>query len=365
MTWLWQLKDWPKFTLDSAALTPFETEFLKGAGTLVGTWRHLTQEDQLDLRVEWLTEEAFETSAIEGEILNRDSVQSSVRRQFGIAVDRTSSNPAEAGIAEMMVDLYKSFDEPLTQDKLFGWHKMLMNGRRDIEAIGGWRTHAEAMQVVSGAIHDPKVHYEAPPSENMPDEMAAFIDWFNTEQELPALTRAGIAHLYFVCIHPFEDGNGRVGRAIAEKALAQSLGQPSLIALSQTISKNLKQYYEALQSHNRTLDITDWLIYFGQTIISAQRYSEQKLIRIIDKTKMLVSLKDELNARQEKALIRLFKAEPEGFEGGLSSENYRQITGTTIPTATRDLVDLVNKGALRKTGERRYTRYYLNLEPFE
>ena len=273
--------------------------------------------------------------------------------------------PAEAGIAEMMVDLHKSFDAPLTQDQLFDWHKMLMNGRRDMDAIGGWRTHSEAMQVVSGAVHDPRIHYEAPPSEQMPEEMATFMDWFNSTQDLPALTRAGIAHFHFECIHPFEDGNGRVGRAIAEKALAQDLGQPSLIALSQAISKNRKQYYDALQRHNRTLEISDWLVYFGQTIISALRYSEQKLIRVIDKIRMLDGLKGELNARQQKALVSLFKAEPEGVEGGLSSENYRRITGATIPTATRDLVDLVNKGALKKTGKRRYTRYYLNLESFD
>jgi len=359
--WLWQLQDWPQFHWDKNALAPMEAQFLQMSGQLTGTWRHLSETDQLELRVDWLTEEAFETSAIEGEILNRDSVQSSVRRQFGLMSDNQRSGPAEAGIAEMMVDLYQTSEKPLSDSQMFEWHRMIMNGRRDVSNIGQWRSHTEAMQVVSGAAHEPKVHYEAPPSDTMNAEMTSYMAWFNDSHELPALTRAGIAHLYFVCIHPYEDGNGRIGRALAEKSLAQSLGQPSLIALSQLISRNRKNYYEALQAANYSLDITDWLIQFGQMILDAQKFSEQKLIRLIDKAKMFDRLSGQLNPRQEKALLRLFRAEPDGFKGGLSAANYRQITGTTVQTATRDLADLVSKGALTKTGERRYTRYYLNL----
>ena len=361
MTWLWNLQDWPNFTWDAQALAPLEARFLQRSGRLMGTWRHLNETDQLDLRVDWLTGEALETSAIEGEILNRDSVQSSVRRQFGLKTDARRSGPAEAGIAEMMVNLYQTYDGALSRDVLFEWHCMIMNGRRDVDNVGGWRTHGELMQVVSGAIHDPKIHYEAPPSDQMDAEMQAFITWFNGSCGLPALTRAGMAHLYFVCVHPFEDGNGRVGRALAEKSLAQNLHQPSLIALSQTISKNRKRYYELLHDANHNLEITDFLVRFGRLVLDAQQYSENKLIRLIEKTQMFDRLAGEINARQEKALLRLFRAEPEGFEGGLSSANYRQITGTTIPTATRDLADLVDKGALIKVGERRYTRYFLNL----
>ena len=193
--------------------------------------------------------------------------------------------------------------------------------------------------------------------------MDTFLEWFEGSRGLPALTRAGIAHLYFVCVHPYEDGNGRIGRAVAEKALAQSLGQPSLVALSQMIARKRSAYYDHLEASNRALEITPWLAWFAETAIEAQRYSEQKMIRLIEKVKMFARLSGQLNARQEKALLRMFRAEPDGFKGGLSAANYQQITGTTSATATRDLTDLTQKGALRKTGERRYTRYYLNLEP--
>jgi Fic family protein len=361
MTWLWTHKNWPHFTWDADILAPLEARFLHASGRLAGTWRHFADIDRLELQVDWLTKEALETSAIEGEILNRESVQSSVRRQFGLQTDARRSEPAEAGIAEMMVQLYQSYDNVLTSETLFEWHRMIMNGRRDVEHIGQWRCHNEAMQVVFGAVHAPRIHYEAPPSDQMETQMRTYIAWFNQSHDLPALTRAGIAHFYFVCVHPFEDGNGRIGRALAEKSLAQSLKQPSLIALSQTISKERKRYYNALHEANHSLEITDFLVQFGQLILDAQQYSEHKLIRLIDKAQMFDRLNGQLNPRQEKALLRLFRAEPEGFKGGLSSANYRQITGTTIPTATRDLSDLINKGALIKTGEKRYRRYFLNL----
>ena len=328
---------------------------------MAGSWRHLSEDDQLDLRINWLSDEALETSAIEGELLDRESVQSSVRRQLGLQADRRRAGPREAGIAEMTVAVFQEFDAPLTAGTMQDWHCMVMNGRRDIDVIGDWRRHAEPMQVVSGPDYAAKVHYEAPPSDTMAREMAAFVEWFEVNRTLPALVRAGVAHFYFVCIHPFEDGNGRIGRALAEKALAQNLGQPSLIALSQMISRKQRGYYHALEAANRSLEITPWLIWFAETVIEAQEISEQKLIRLIDKTKMFDRLRGRLNARQEKALLRLFRAEPDGFEGGLSAGNYRQITGATVPTATRDLAELVKLGALKRTGERRYARYWLDL----
>ncbi len=186
------------------------------------------------------TEEAVTTSEIEGEILNRGSVQSSMRRQLGLSVDRRKAGPAEQGIAEVMVDLHRTFAETLSSDSLFKWYRLLMSGRTDIDDPGCYRTHAEAMQVVSGAIHAPKAHFEAPPSAEVPGEMSRFLDWFGRtapggSEPLPALTRAAVVHLYFVCIHPFEDGNGRIGRAIAEKAMAQTIGRPTLTALAATI----------------------------------------------------------------------------------------------------------------------------------
>jgi Fic family protein len=196
--------------------------------------------------------------------------------------------------------------------------------------------------------------------------MKRFVAWFNRtapgrEESLSALTRAGIAHLYFESIHPFEDGNGRIGRAIAEKALAQSLGQPTLIALAATILARRKNYYDALEAANKKNEITRWLMWFAAAAIEAQRRTIALVEFLIDKTKLFDRLKGQLNARQEKALLRVFREGPEGFRGGLSAGKYTTITGASPATTTRDLADLVAKGALRREGERRYARYHLSV----
>lgn len=223
------------------------------------------------------------------------------------------------------------------------------------------------MQVVSGPIHKPKVHFEAPPSSLMKGEMKTFIDWFKKtvpkgKEPLPALTRAGIAHFWFVCIHPFEDGNGRIGRAIAEKALSECLGQPVLIALSQTIQNNKKAYYSMLEESNKDNEITDWLLYFSRTILDAQEETQTLIDFVINKARFFDKFRVQLNERQEKVILRMFQEGPKGFTGGLSAENYITITQTSRATATRDLQDLVQKGALTKTGELKSTRYYLRLK---
>lgn len=261
MPWNWQQPDWPNFTWDKDRLAAAEQQFLMGGGLLVGTIKHLGREERDQMTIEAMSTEAVTTSEIEGEILDRASIQSSLRKQFGLATDSRRVRPAEQGIAEMMVDLYRSFSASPSDDALFTWHRMLMRGRRDLKDVGRYRTMREPMQVVSGPIHEPKVHFEAPPCSRVPSEMERFIDWFGrtapgAERPLPALTRAGTAHLYFESIHPFEDGNGRIGRALAEKSLAQSLGQPTLTALAATILGRRKSYYEALEAANKQNEIT-------------------------------------------------------------------------------------------------------------
>lgn len=366
MIWNWQQADWPHFTYDRKALDSLEAQFLRLAGESLGAFKHLSEDDKNRLKVELISEEALQTSKIEGEILDRDSLQSSIGKQFGIQTDHRRIPPAEQGVAAMMVDLYKSFDAPLTHDTLFEWHRMLMNGRQDLRTVGAYRTHADPMQVVSGAMHDPTVHFEAPPSSRMAEEMEAFIEFFEQSREgqsqfLPALARAGIAHLYFVSIHPFEDGNGRIGRAIAEKSLAQSLGHPTLIALAYTIERGRKAYYDKLERYNKDTDVTGWLTYFAETILEAQDNTRKRIEFIIEKTKLYDRLRGKLNERQQKVIERMFREGIDGFKGGLSAENYISITGAPRTTATRDLNDLVAKGALTKTGHLRYTRYHLNI----
>jgi Fic family protein len=179
---------------------------------------------------------------------------------------------------------------------------------------------------------------------------------------LPPLTRAGIAHLYFACIHPFEDGNGRIGRAIAEKSLAQSLGYPSLIALAYTIERKPKDYYDALERNNKDLEITDWLQYFSRTVLAAQVNTIRRVEFYVTKAKFYEDMHDKFNERQAKVIARMFKEGIDGFKGGLSAENYISIAGTSRATATRDLQDLVKKGALIRIGERRHTRYFLPVD---
>jgi Fic family protein len=366
MTWNWQKSDSPNFRWDRARLEAAERQFLVSGGVLVGTVRHLGKEERDQLTIEAISTEAVTTTEIEGEILDRASVQSSLRKQLGLAADERRVRPAERGIAEMMVDLYRSFAEPLSEEMLLRWHRMAMSGSRDLRDVGRYRTGAEPMQVVSGPIDVPRVHFEAPPSARVPSEMERFIAWFcrtapGCEEPLPALTRAGLAHLYFESIHPFEDGNGRIGRAIAEKALAQSLGQPTLTALAATILARRKSYYEALEAANKENEITHWLMWFAGVAIEAQRRTIAMVEFLIDKTKLLDRLNGQLNQRQEKALLRMFREGPEGFRGGLSAGKYSSITGASPATTTRDLADLVAKGALVREGERRYARYHLSV----
>ena len=368
MTWNWQQPDWPRFSWDEGRFKKAEEAFLVGTGVFAGTVKHLGEEDRKQLTVEAISAEAMTTSEIEGEVLDRASVQSSVRKELGLMTDPRRAGPAEQGIAEMMVDLYRSFAAPISHGMLFRWHRMLLKGRRDIKDVGRYRANEEAMQVVSGPIHRPRVHFEAPPASEVFEQMAQFIDWFNRTapgevESLPALTRAGTAHLYFESVHPFEDGNGRIGRAISEKAMAQCLRQPTLTALAATMLLRRRAYYDALEAANKGNEITPWLAWFAGIAVEAQRRTAAHVEFLIDKTKLLDSLRGQLNERQEKALLRMLREGPEGFAGGLSAGNYMTITGALQATATRDLADLVAKGALRRTGERRHARYRLAILP--
>jgi Fic family protein len=364
--WNWQQADWPEFRYERTQLDALEAEFLWQSGVFSGCIRHITEDDKEQITVELMSEEALNTSEIEGEILNRDSLQSSIRRNFGLATDNRKIPPAEQGIAQMMVELYREFDAPIGDALLFRWHESLMNGRRDLANIGSYRTGSNPMQVVSGPLHNPKIHFEAPPSSAVPAEMKRFMQWFTRtspqgKTPLPILTRAGIAHLYFVTIHPFEDGNGRMGRAIAEKVISVGLGHAALIALSLTINRGRRTYYELLERSNKGNEITTWLVYFARTILDAQAHSQELVEFLIAKTKFYDRHRGQLNERQDKVIARMMREGPSGFKGGLSAENYIRLTGTSRATATRDLQDLVEKQALVRTGTLKSTRYHLDI----
>ena len=367
MTWNWQTDEWPHFKYKPLSNID-NTRFSLQAGQLLGLYHAISPDDQMSLIINLISDESVETSEIEGEHLSRHSVQSSIRRHFGLQADHRNVTLAEQGIADMMVDLYRAWQTPLTHHTLYRWHSMLMQGHPGLPDVGRYRTDSEPMQVISGPLQKQIVHFEAPPSDHMMTEMTRFISWFNETgpdgaNRLPPVIRAGLAHLYFVSIHPFSDGNGRIARALAQKALAQNAGHPLLIVLSQAIQADKKSYYAALERNNKTMDVTDWLDYFSRTITDAQVRTQGLIHFIVFKTRLYERVKDQLNDRQHKILARLFQAGPAGFAGGLSAANYRRIIGPIPPaTITRDLQDMVEKNILTRTGERKATRYELAVQ---
>ena len=360
-TWNWQQPNWPEFIYDNEAIAELEQQYAGLAGEFRGALKHISHKAPNQFTIELLTHEAIETSMIEGEILERNSVQSSIQRHMGLKTIRAKSKPSEEGIAAMMTNVFQDFAKPLSHSMLFLWHEQITRGYEHLEQVGAYRTSTEPMQIISGPYGNPKIHFEAPPSIQMDEQMEKFIQWFNkTEKTLSPILRASLAHLYFVSIHPFEDGNGRISRALVEKALSQYQHSPALTNLSHIIRLKQSEYYAALERNNQKIQINDWILYLGQTIIKAQKCTLKKIELTIKKTQIYDEFK--LNERQTKAVEKLFAAEPEGFEGGLSAEKYIAITDTTPSSATRDLQGLVEMGILKKEGERRYTRYHLNIK---
>lgn len=362
--WNWQKNDWPNFSYNHDQIKDLEDEFFRRTHIALGTTKALSKEEHDILIVELATNETFKTSEIEGELLDRESLQSSIKRQFGLSADPKKSYPSEDGIAKLFYKNYTSFNQDLEHHTLHEWHAMLMDGNRTIETIGDYRKHKEAMQIVSGYIHKPNVHYEAPPSANVKAEMEQFIEWFNKSKNddfyrYKPILRAAISHLWFVMIHPYEDGNGRISRTLVKKSLWQSLDSPFLIALSDTIFKGRKEYYNVLEAQNKSNNIDLWLQYFAKVLIDSVEYTEKKVNHILIKDRFFKQYLDSLNPRQLKVITKLFDAGVEGFKGGLSAHNYASITGATASTVTRDLQALVDLKVLRKVGRLKGTRYYL------
>ncbi len=362
MPWNWELPNWPKFHYDPDRIAHLERQFLLSVGSAFAYLKTIDPQEYRRFIVEILSVEGLESSRIEGEILDRESLQSSIQQHFGLHRAKKSRTDKESGMAELLCTVYETFDKPLTHAMLCDWHAMLFQEASGVADRGRYRTHAEPMQIVSNRYDSPKVFFEAPPSDRVPHEMALFVNWFNsTNGSESILGRAALAHVYFESIHPFEDGNGRIGRVLSEKILSQGVGRPILIAISKMLEKRKKEYYAALEKCNQTLEVQEWVEFFVDVVMLAHKESMNLLYFIIEKSRMLNALSGQINERQTKVLLRMFAEGPNGFKGGLSAENYIAIAKATRPTATRDLTDLVEKGALIKTGQLRHTRYHLNL----
>ena len=281
MMYNWQQPGWPDFRYNLPEIEDTLFAFAEETGHVSGILKTMPQAMQTEAILDLMVSEAIKTSEIEGEYLNRSDVVSSIRNNLGLnkTAEKVKDKMAQ-GAGELMVVVRKTFEQQLTEEDLFLWHRILLGENKKIKT-GAWRTHMEPMQVISGAIGKEKIHYEAPPSKNLPKEMKRFIKWFNEtapggEKEIKkAPIRSAIAHLYFESIHPFEDGNGRIGRAIAEKALSQTMGRPVLLSLSQTIEADKKLYYQALEEAQRSNEITGWIKYFVTTILTCAKTSKR------------------------------------------------------------------------------------------
>jgi Fic family protein len=365
--YIWAQPGWPNFTVRAEALAEPLGRARLAQGIVLGLAHALGLESHPEIVHEIWVAEALATAGIEGEKLNLDAVRSSVMRKLGIANAGTSPRHVD-GLVDVMDDATRNFNNELTHARLSDWQAALFpSGRSGLAHIetGMYRTHADPMQIVSGRQGREKVHYEAPPSSQVHAEMTRFLAWFNTSAPsgtiaLDGLVRAALAHLWFETIHPFEDGNGRLGRALADMALAQDANAAvRLYSLSRRLHENRAQYYDALNAAQcGTLDTTAWVVWFITQFEVACRQSASIVRAAVDKAHFWRAA-PEMNERQKKVVQKLLDAGPEGFEGGMSAAKYVNITGASKPTATRDLADLAERGVLAVVGQGRGTRYIL------
>lgn len=368
MLYNWQYNNWPDFDYNLSPVRDAILQFHEKLGHISGTIQALSAQEQLNALIDTLVAEALKTSEIEGEILRKPEVRSSIVNNLNLnATKEPVKDKRAAGIGQLMVSARDQFSAALTENTLFDWHRMLFSGYSG-PWVGAWRISEDPMRVISGPMGRPKVHYEAPPSARVPDEMKRFILWFNDtapggpKEIKEAPLRAALVHLYFESIHPFEDGNGRIGRALAEKSLSQTTGRPVLLSLSQAIENKKSLYYDQLERAQKTMEITEWIRYFVQTILAAQEHAIAMVDFTVRKNKFFQHFEKELNERQLKVIRRMMEEGPCGFEGGINAGKYKGITGASKATATRDLQELSEKGILRIKGAGRSTHYELVME---
>jgi Fic family protein len=362
--YLWEQTNWPDLTWDVGRLAALVAEVSREQGRLLGRMQDLGFDLRREAHLSTLTEDVVRSSEIEGERLDRDQVRSSLARRLGMDVgELVPADRNVEGVVEMMLDATTHYAQPLTAERLFGWHAALFPaGRSGLQKIvvGHWRDDANGpMQVVSGPIGRRKVHYEAPPAERVPEEMARYLSWFETPGNADPIITAGLAHLWFVTIHPFDDGNGRIARAIGDLALARSEGNPQrFYSMSAQIRRERDDYYTILERTQKgALDVTPWQQWFLTCLRRAIDGSQETLARVLEKARFWDRFAQaSLNVRQVKVLNRLL----DGFEGKLTTSKWAKLAKCSQDTAYRDTLDLVERDALRKdSGGGRSTSYSL------
>lgn len=367
--WIWQQANWPDFTWDEGRLSPLLSRARMQQGHLLGAARLLDNSLSLEAQAQILVEDSFNTSAIEGEQMDMDSIRSSVARHLGLpAAGLPHPSRSVDGLVEVLLDATRGYAVPLTVDRLCRWQAALFpTGQSGLFPV---RTGAlrgdEPMRVVSGSIGREKVHFEAPPRDVLELEASRFIAWFNAPlPRLDGLLRAGLAHLWFVTLHPFEDGNGRIARALTDLAICQDEQRPvRLFSLSAQIMRERNAYYDVLEKTQRGgLDVTPWLAWFLEQVSGACEQAEATVGKVLDKARFWLSYQHiELNERQRKVLNKLLDAGAESFEGGMNTRKYVGLTKTSRATAYRELADLVEKGCLSPSGAGRSVSYKIRLK---
>jgi Fic family protein len=371
--YVWQRQRWPELSFDLRAVSPSLLDARRMQGEIEGKACAIGIDRTGEIAREALEQEVIATAAIEGEKLDPTAVRSSVMRRLGLG-DGGPRDRHVDGLVEVVSDAANAFQVPLNEDRLCRWQSALFPGgtsgiRRIV--VGRYRAHPEPMQIVSGLPGKEIVHYEAPPSRQVAAEMDRFLTWFAATAPAPeqpskmdGLARAAIAHLWFETIHPFEDGNGRVGRAIVDMALSQDRNAPiRLYSLSRQLLESRRAYYDSLnQAQRGDGNVTDWVTWFAQQLSAACRRSGEVIDRAIEKGRFWSDHADvELNARQRKVLQRLLDDGDGGFSGGLNAEKYMKMTAASKATATRDLAALRSAGLIWSTGQGKGTRYYVNV----
>ncbi len=356
--WIWQQREWPEFSWDASALAAPLANARRAQGEVAGVAQFLDRGMHQSAQLEVLTTEGLATSAIEGETLDPDSLRSSLARRLGLpaVAARTPARSVE-GLVEVLLDATQRYDQALTLTQLGAWQAALFpTGRSGLRGD-------EPMRIVSGSIGRERLHYEAPPRERLDQEMRRYLAWFNEPPTgLDGLLRACLAHGWFELIHPFEDGNGRVGRAILDRALAQDERRPvGLYSVSSRLMTVRDEYYGALERLSRGgLDVTSWLGWFLEQFAIAVRSSEQTIGRVMRKARFWVQhAQSGLNDRQRKALNSMLDAGVGGFVGGLTNRKYAHLTKASPATAQRDLAKLVRLGCLVPAGAGRSAYYVL------
>lgn len=357
---------WPKFRWDETVLAARLADVRHRQGRLIGRMEALGFNLRAEAVLATLTEDVLKSSEIEGEHLDREQVRSSIARRLGMDIGAlTPADRNVEGVVEMMLDATQKFADPLTEERLFGWHSALFpSGRSGMSRIvvGAWRDGSRGpMQVVSGPVGKERVHYEAPEAKRLSSEMTDFLTWFEGGPALDPVLKAALAHLWFVTIHPFEDGNGRIARAIADMALARSERSPQrFYSMSAQIRTERKAYYDILEATQKAdLDITQWLLWFLACLERAIEGAEATLSSVIAKARFWEATKDQpLNERQRAMINRLLN----GFEGKLTTSKWATLTKASQDTALRDITDLVERGILvREPGGGRSTSYSLKM----